>query len=377
MRARSGVRGRRLAAWLALVVVAACDEGPRPETASAPLVGLGPTPGLEEVKPDSMRSPVRIAVGRKGRLFVSDYLAEAIFELEAHGDNARPRRALTVGGRPLGIAWAKGDRLLVGNAKRRSVDVYRASNGRYLYSLGGPGTFDEPTDIAVDPRRSIAFVLDSRARRVEAFRLKDGTPLGTIVGPGPDAADLQNPTGIAVDEVTGEVLVSDYGDPARTGVPPAVKIYSYEGGHLETISGKAGMLGQRFSRPQGLAVVNPASERWKRCGGDDVEDDEGDGKGEREDDDESEEGPRASHRRKCEVIVAGGVRILVVDAVAGEVLVLDRETGELLGTLGGFGSDPGELWLPLDVAVDEKLTAYVTNNRPRRVEVFRLGGFGR
>jgi DNA-binding beta-propeller fold protein YncE len=300
-----------------------------------------------------MASPVRVAIGGKGRLFVSDFLAEAVFELEAGPGGARVARAFTIPGRPLGVAWARRNRLLVGNSSTGSVDVYRATNGKYLYSLGGRGTFEEPTDIAVDLRRNLAFVLDSRAKSIKVFRLKDGAPLRTISGPGPGDYYLQSPTGVAVDEVRREVLVSDYGDPTRSDSPPAVKIYGYDGTYLQTISGKAGMLGQRFSRPQGLAVVNPAVRRWKRC---------------------QEKPLRRRKRKECEPVSGASARILVVDAVAGEVLVLDRESGDLLQTLGSFGSGPQQLWLPLDVAVDGRLNVFVTNNRPRRVEVFTLGG---
>ncbi|MFQ6098516.1 MAG: hypothetical protein ACE5O2_12390 [Armatimonadota bacterium] len=310
---------------LATLSLLSCRESDSGMPTSEAVVSTGEHSDALPVAPGEMESPVRIAVGKKGRLFVSDFFLRVVFELEAGADGARVERALAIPGRPLGVAWAGGNRLIVGNASTQSVDVYRAKNGKWLYSLGGPGAVKDPTDIAVDRRRRLAFVLDGYAQTVRVFALRDGSPLHTISAPGPGDHYLQHPTGIAVDPARREVLVSDYGEPTYADSPPAVKIFRYNGTHVKTISGQAGMLGQRFSRPQGLAV---------------------DGAG----------------------------RILVVDALAGEVLVLDRETGDVLQTLGSLGSGPGELWLPLDVVVNRELQVFVTNNRPRRVEVFQLGG---
>jgi len=86
------------------------------------------------------------------------------------------------------------------------------------------------------------------------------------------------------------------------------------------------MLGSRFSRPQGLAV-----------------DDSG--------------------------------HVYVVDCFSGEVLVFDRFTGKLLKTVGSYGTNPGQLRLPLDLVVSQRSRdIYVTNNQMKRIEVFKEGG---
>lgn len=275
------------------------------------------------VAPGALQSPIRIALGGRGRLFVSDYNAETIVAFKARRGRVFSVGGLSLAGRPLGVAAVK-NQLIVGNATAQSVDVYRIPNGKRLYTLAAPGTVTDPTDIAVDARLRLVFVLDGRGKSIKVFSLKERALVNTLSGPGLGAYDLQNPTGIAVDPTRREVLVSDYGKPGD-GVSPSIKIFTYDGYPVKRISGKAGMLGQRFSRPQGLAVD------------------------------------------------AAG-RILMVDALAGEVQVLDRETGGLVETLGSFGSGPGELWLPLDVVVGLRQKVYVTNNRPRRVEVFSLGG---
>lgn len=311
------------AASLAVVLAVACRESPvapRGDSVRPSQVQLKKS----RVPPTDLLSPVRIALG-EGRLYVSDFSAGAVFEVKMSAGRMRIAGSFPVAGRPLGVAYANGY-LLIGDAETGAVDVYgtRGKNkGTRLYSL--LGDFSDPTDIAIDAARDLVFVLDGFESKVKVFRLSDGSVWGTISGPGSTDVALQNPTGIAVDPARQEVIVSDYGDPAASGLEPALKVFSYDGSWVSKISGKAGMFGRRFSRPQGLAVD------------------------------------------------ASG-RILMVEAMAGEVQILDRETGELLETLGAFGDGPGQLRLPLDVVVGADGRVYVTNNRPGRVEEFSLGG---
>ncbi len=277
-------------------------------------------------------APVRAALGQGTTLFVSDFRNGVIYQMAFPGSRVKVAQTIPVPGGPLGIAWAK-NTLFVGLAEAGRVDAYRSPGQarytvaarRWLFSLGGSGTFTEPTDIAVDTLQSLIFVLDAQQRAVKVFDLADGTPRFTISGPGLGAEQLQNPTALAVDPVGQEIVVSDYGEPTEPSTQPALKVFDYQGVLLTTISGKQGMMGQRFSRPQGLAV---------------------DGAG----------------------------RIFMADALSGEVMVFDRQSGSLLTTFGTFGSGPGELWLPLDVVVNENQDLFVTNNRPGRIEVYETGG---
>jgi tripartite motif-containing protein 71 len=127
------------------------------------------------------------------------------------------------------------------------------------------------------------------------FHLLKGNFIRSIPS-SPDNNILANPTGIAVNPASQEVVVSDYGD-SNLYIKPRIQIFDYNGELVGTISGKLGMLGTRFSRPQGLAV------------------------------DES------GH-------------VFMVDCYSGEIMAFDRYSGSLLKTLGGFGSEPGQLQFP-------------------------------
>lgn len=270
---------------------------------------------------DVLLSPVRIAVGPDGQFLVSDHKARKIWIL--HRESLAVVRSIDVDGKPLGVAFAEG-RIYVGNETLGAVEVYTPSGKRKAVMGLGEERAGKPTDIAVDSEGRRLYVVDSRAKCVKVCHL-DGEFLFTIPAVYPNASVLADPTGIAVDAARGELLVSDFGDGSYSA-RPRIQIFKLDGTHAGQISGKSGMLGARFSRPQGLAV-DPLG------------------------------------------------RVVMTDSLSCEVFILDRATGQTLDTLGGFGLDPGQLRLPLDLVVDpDDGRILVTNNRSARIEVFPQGG---
>lgn len=257
------------------------------------------------------RSPIRLTFGGGSNLLVSDYLGNSI--VIVNSDTLRPKSTITVAGRPLGIAWA-GGKFIVGNETTATVEVYGRS-GRLLYNLGEAGQVRQPSDMDVDPTMDRVFVIDAYDRDVKIFDLA-----GPFIGTMGDGI-LSNPTGLAVDAGQGRVYVSDYGD-LYASYPAKIVVFDYSGNSILEISGGTG----GFSRPQGIGL-----------------DDSG--------------------------------HLYLVDAFIGKVLIFDAATGDKLGTLGEFGSGPGQLQLPLDAVYDGAASAlFVTNNRPGRIEVFQTGG---
>ena len=129
---------------------------------------------------------------------------------------------------------------------------------------------------------------------------------------------------IAIDSARREIVVSDRGDP-DAWIRARLLIFSYGGVLLKTISGKAGMFGNRFSSPQGLAVDN-------------------------------------------------GGHIFMLDSYSGEIMAFKRHSGALVKTMAGFGDEEGKLRLPLDLWIDEEtLDIYVTNNRGSKLDKFEAG----
>jgi DNA-binding beta-propeller fold protein YncE len=258
----------------------------------------------------AMASPSRIAAG-DDILFVSDYRENVIFLIEK--TTLKVLRSFPVSGSPLAVAWSSG-RVYVGNESTGSIDVFNHS-GKQIGVLVAPGGVPlRASDMTVDEGAGILLVVDSADHSVKLFGL-GGSLIRTIT-----SAALVNPTGIALDAQHGEIMVSDYGDPALS-YPAKVHVFDTAGTLVRSIPG--GPAG--FSRPQGMAF------------------DSG--------------------------------HLFLADALVGKVLVLDRLTGAVLKTVGSFGDGPGGLMLPLDVSIDPVTRdLYVTNNRPGRIERFAEGG---
>jgi len=275
----------------------------------------GNTPNTKKPGVHQLHSPIRLTMTPEGDLLVSDYQLGMIVTVDHKSLN--PTRWFPVQGRPLGVAYARGH-VYVGNASKKCVEVY-ARGGKKLYQLNGE--IKQPTDIAIDEKKGLVFVVDGSQKNVKVFNLKGNFILSF---PG-TANNLVNPTGITLDPAAGEVFVSDYGD-LKIYVYPRIQIFDYNGNLLDTIKGKQGMFGVRFSRPQGLAV------------------------------DES------GH-------------VFMVDCYSGEIMVFDRYTGQTLKTMAGYGTDPGQLRLPLDMVMNpSSKDIYITNNRSAAIEIFEKGG---
>lgn len=292
--------------------------------------------------PHGIYSPIRIAFGADGNLLVSDYRTHMIVVVDKKTNQVR--RWFEVKGRPLGVAYLRGH-IYVGNETRRRIEVYNPAGVMFKKN----GVFDtvikRPQDIAVDEKSGKIFVVDGFTKTVKVFNTK-GKVLSTIPSAGPDPSLLANPTGITVDSIRKEVIVSDYGD-ENEDVSPRIQIFNFNGEHQDTIkdvgqvssTASAAMLSKpkmgmgggwgdkpRFSRPQGLAV-----------------DDNG--------------------------------HIFMIDCYSAEVMVFNRDDGLQIKTLGGYGSEPGQMRLPLDLVRDNDTgDLFVTNNRLARIEIFRQGG---
>lgn len=67
--------------------------------------------------------------------------------------------------------------------------------------------------------------------------------------------------------------------------------------------------------------------------------------------------------------------VFMVDCYSGEIMVFDRYTGQTLKTMAGYGTDPGQLRLPLDLVMNPSTKdIYITNNRAAAIEKIEKGG---
>ncbi len=302
----------------ATLVLGGCDWGESGQP-NDDIAGLPAHPTFKKAPPPSPTGfvqPIRIASARHGHLLVSDAKTRTVLAVSM--ETMQPMTALEIRGQPLAVGM-QGNRIFVGNATAQRVEVYD-SKGRFKYFFKSPVKY--PTDLAIDATAGLVFVVDGLEHDVKVFDI-NGELLGTISGPNTvPAGQLHNPTGIAVDLVREQILVSDYPDPLVGGAG-SIKIFDYQGSLVTTLTpGGCGWFGGcsgGFSRPQGIAF--------------------------------------------------DGDRIFVVDAFQALILVYDRVTLALITEMGG--PDAG-LRVPMDLAIDGG-DIFVTSSRTSSVEVFRGG----
>jgi sugar lactone lactonase YvrE len=66
--------------------------------------------------------------------------------------------------------------------------------------------------------------------------------------------------------------------------------------------------------------------------------------------------------------------LYIINQNNGVVEIVERETGKILSTFGRVGHFPGEFDQPHGIAVDSEGSVYVTENRGRRVQKFKIVG---
>jgi hypothetical protein len=278
------------------------------------------------ITPGPLGSPLRIARLDTQTSVVADYTRNIIYKVDLAG-SASP--FIKTSGKPLSIAVATEAQkqnkrgkvkrnkqvkatYFVGNEDTLSIDAYRVK-GDKITLLDRHFTSDDgiqALDMAVAAKLQQLFVVDGVSRSIKVLNYR-GTVLRSFGG---DSV-LSSPKGIAVDVVSGEIFVSDYGD-SRVGIPASIKVFDLSGRLRTTITGS-------FSRPQGLALTND--------------------------------------------------KLFVADNMLSQILEFDRSTKQTTKSYACQGSSEGHLLLPMDVAVDgEGLNLYVADNRNMRITVLPL-----
>ncbi|MBI1865960.1 MAG: SMP-30/gluconolactonase/LRE family protein [Nitrospirae bacterium] len=190
-------------------------------------------------------SPVGVAIGPNGSIYVTDSVLAKIFVFNGSG---RFVREIAGGGltRPTGVAVdAVRGRLYVVDSVAGRVVAFDL-DGTRLHQFGrtgtGPGEFNRPTHAAVNAKGDV-YVVDTLNHRVQAF-----TPEGAFIGSfgrlGNGTGDFASPKGAAVDG-RGQVYVVD-------ALFDAVQVFD-PGGRLLLVLGRQGNKEGEFWLPAGIA----------------------------------------------------------------------------------------------------------------------------
>lgn len=257
------------------------------------------------------REPVRLATDFQGRLYVADPRLGLVTVRDERGHLLAVKRGFS---RPLGVAVDPSGRIFVCEAGKGRVSIFTPGwvpSG----ALGqGDGEFLLPNHLQITADGQV-WVVDSAANQVKVYG-PDGLMARQFGTPGNLPGQFNFPTGLAVTPA-GEVFVSDQGN-------ERIQIFDAMGTFLRKFGGPIGMLGSNttFGRVQGL-MADPQG------------------------------------------------RIYLADSFRGIVTVVNPN-GTPLGTIGTFGSGPGQLMGPVGLALDRNNRLFVATPGNTRVEVFGL-----
>lgn len=192
-------------------------------------------------------SPVGLARGASGDIYVSDSMRAQIFVIRSGTKSAVPLRLDIKLTRPSGIAFdSSGGRLYVVDTAEHRLHVFEA-DGSLAGSLGtrgsGDGEFNFPTCIWRTPDGRL-YVTDSLNFRVQVFDAR-GHFLSKFGRQGDGMGDTARPKGVAIDR-HGHVYVVD-------AIFHAFQIFDAEGRFLLPV-GERGQEAGEFWLPAGIFI---------------------------------------------------------------------------------------------------------------------------
>ncbi len=260
----------------------------------------------------SMGSPYGVAVDSPGRLYVVDSFQGIVHRFDAKGNEYYSFAVAGVGlGAPIGIAIDdKTGRIYVSDSKQGIIKVFDGTGKKVVREIGRE-TLKRPTGIAVHEERGELLVVDTLAATIVRYGLKDYRVKGWLGGPGRNQGRFHYPTNIRV-TADGRILVSD-------SLNFRVQVFSPEGRFIKAF-GSAGDGPGNFSRPRGVAADSDGN-------------------------------------------------IYVVDALFDNIQVFNRD-GALLMAFGGPGTGHGEFCLPTGIFIKND-TIYVSDSYNKRVQIFQ------
>jgi len=265
--------------------------------------------GKEQI--EYLRRPQAVVADSSGNVYAADSEWHAVFVFDKEKNSLRFIGEGTLG-IPVGLAMDnKRGILYVSDSKAERVFGFDKNTGRLVLNLGAPGELKNPTGLVFDEERDRLYVSDTKNNIVRVYD-KSGSPLFTIGRRGHDAGEFNYPTYIALDK-SGILYVVD-------SFNFRVQVFDPDGKFLKKF-GRLGDSSGQFSRPAGIGV-----------------DSEG--------------------------------HIYVVDTSFGVFQIFDIE-GRLLLWVGQGGPKPGEFSLPTGMFIDKEDRIYVADTFNRRIQVFQ------
>ena len=255
-----------------------------------------------------LQSPTRIAIDDNDNIYVTDYDQKSIVKYNALGNYIE---TINTGFVPLSIAINDANQVFVGTKE-----------GGTIYKLENNGSLTEfysacimPSSMAFSPE-GVLYVVDSEQKMVIVID-KTGSLVNTI-----GLGNLIFPSSIAYDSRNSRIFVGEHGG-IGSGFSPTCKVWIYDlAGTSIGSFGSHGNTNGKFYRIQGVTIG--------KCG-----------------------------------------NIYVNEPFQAKITVFD-ESLNFLTKFGYYGSQIGELNVPLDIAFDSQERILLTSNNNSSVEVFTV-----
>lgn len=260
----------------------------------------------------SLTAPYGIETDSDGRIYVVDTFDKHIhvFDPGTAEYYRFPQKGPSLIS-PIGIAIAKDGAIFITDSKEAVVRIFRKHGKEYVKEIGR-GVLNRPTGIAINETTGELLVVDTLSSEIIRYDLESYMMKGIIGRGGSYSGMFHYPTNIFVSG-DGRIFVSD-------SLNFRIQVFSPEWDFLYSF-GKPGDGPGFFSRPKGVAV-----------------DSEG--------------------------------NIYVVDALFDNVQIFD-EQGSLLMSFGSPGHGYGEFWLPSGIFIDSSDRIYISDSYNKRVQVFQ------
>ena len=196
---------------------------------------------------ETLASPVAVALGPQGSVFLADTVRKKIFRLDAAGDTVATIASPALE-RPAGLAFdPERQWLYVADSVAHRITAFGA-DGTPIRSFGAAGAadgeFNAPTYIAYDGHDRI-YVTDALNFRVQAFD-REGRFLWKMGHQGDGSGDFAAPKGVAAD-AAGRVYVVD-------ALFDVVQVFD-DGGRLLSAFGEHGAQNGQLWLPGGLFIA--------------------------------------------------------------------------------------------------------------------------
>lgn len=187
--------------------------------------------------------PFDVCTDGKGRVFVTDVSQGIIVFDEVEKEVKALGSEVPVPlGNPLGIDYGN-NKIFIGIVEIGQV-VVLTPEGKYLNTIGKPGAFPNPVDVAYDHVNKRVVIVDNEKHQVFIYS-ESGDSLLTIGERGGEDGEFNFPQSAAVDTL-GNIYVMD-------AFNFRVQVFSTDGKFLRKY-GEQGKVFGTFARPKGIAL---------------------------------------------------------------------------------------------------------------------------